>query len=219
MEWLVPVIALIFLFIFLIYLLSRKDRSVEINTLIPLVLSLLVYHFGDLGLWAGWQYELVRRVASVGFYFIVPFMLLIMYHLLPKEKRGWFSKLFSLIMLIPWVYALIVLYKTPLVYLGKADDENFIYLLVISFIIAFIFIIINSYRAVKFHTVEFNKKFSRNFGTSLIILLVSYLLLWGSIDAFGYDATYLFGFANIIWALIIWCTLSKEKKVEEIKTE
>lgn len=214
MEWIVSLLTLVFLFIFLFYLLIRKKKH-DFTVLIPITMAFIVYHLGDLGLWCGWYYEIVRRIASVGFYFIIPCLLLIMHKLLPKTEKNWFVNIFSVILLLPWVYALIILAKSPLIYLDEPADENFVYLLVAAFVIAVIFIVIYGFRAAKIISDIYRKIIARNFSVSLIIMLILYLLLWGSIDAFGYDATYLFGFANLIFIFILWCTISKRKQLAE----
>ncbi|MBN2461451.1 MAG: hypothetical protein JXB60_07570 [Candidatus Cloacimonetes bacterium] len=213
MKWIIPLLGLLFMLFFFIYLLCRKNKPKETRGIILTALALAVYHLGDVGLWGGWYYELVRRIASVGFYFLVPFLLLTMYMLLPKENRGWFIKVFTWLMIIPWIIALVIVYKSPLIFLEEmgGGNESMTYALVLAFIIAFIFIISNGFRTVKLRSDETGKNMGKKLAVSLIVMLILYLLLWGSIDAFGYDATYLFAVANIIWALIIWPPALKEK--------
>jgi hypothetical protein len=206
MLWIVPLIAVLVLAGFLIYFLTIKDKPKEMRGLILLTLSLLVYHIGDTLLWAGWNYEVARRIASVGFYFEIPFILLLMYYLVPKEKMNLFIRIFTGVLMLPWLVALILVYKWPIVYLGEPDPQNetIIYALIICFIIAIIFAVIVGFRAAKFRSDAFGKKLARYFSITSIVLVVLYLFLWSTIETIDYDATWLFGVVSIFYVVFLW---------------
>lgn len=215
MEWIVSLTAIVFLIFMVYYFLSKKDKPREISAIVLVLLGFIVYHIGDAGLWAGWKYELVRRIASIGFYFEIPFMILLLYYLVPKEKKSMLFRWLGLILILPWLAALIMVYKYPLVYLeGQGEvSETFVYALVLSFILAVIFLAVYGFSAVKWRNDVFGKKLSRMFSIASIVLVLLYVILWSSIDAFGYDATWLFGLATVIWTLMIWSG-TDVKKVE-----
>ncbi len=203
MEWIVSLITAVFLIFLIIMTLSGKEKYPEKKAILMVLFSFLVYHIGDIGLWYGCNYELVRRIASIGFYFEIPFMLYLMYLLVPKEKRTMFMRIFSLLMMLPWVVALALIYQYPLVFLEEmgGQSENLVYALVLFFIIAIVFMAIYGYKAAKLRVDLQGKKLAKAFANASIILLIMYLVLWSTMDAFGYDATYLFGVATITWSV------------------
>lgn len=206
MKWIVPLVAVFFLVVFLVIFLVRKQRPKEYNGLIVIVISLLVYHIGDLGLWAGWNYEVVRRIASIGFYFEMPFILLLMYYLVPGEKMNLFTRIATLVLMLPWLIALFLIGNSPLVYLeGQGSvNENLMYFLVLSFIVAAVFAVINGFMAGRFRQDEAGKKLAGMFSRATIILTILYVVLWSTIPAFNYDATWLFGIVSMIYVFLLW---------------
>lgn len=216
MKWIVSLITIIFLIVMIIIYFAEKAKYPEKKGILLVLFSFLVYHIGDIGLWYGCNYELVRRIASIGFYFEIPFMLVFMYYLVPKEKRSMFMRIFSLFMMLPWLVALILIYGYPLVFLEDmgGKSENLMYSLVLFFIVAIIFITVYGFKAAKKREDAFGKKLSRYFAIASIILIILYLFFWSTMDAFNYDATYLFGLATIIWSLIIRAGSCKCKVAE-----
>jgi hypothetical protein len=205
MLWIVPLIAVLVMAGFLIYFLTIKDKPKEMKGLILITLSLLVYHIGDTLLWAKWDYEVARRIASVGFYFEMPFILLLMYYLVPKEKMNLFIRIFTSILMLPWLAALVVVYKWPIIYLDpNPKNDTLIYALIICFIIAIIFAVIVGFRAAKFRSDAFGKKLARYFSITSIVLVVLYLFLWSTIETMDYDATWLFGVVSIFYVVLLW---------------
>ncbi len=207
MEWIVPLIAVIILVIFFVYFLIKKEKSKENSAIILITLSLLVYHIGDLFLWSGWLgYEIARRIASIGFYFEIPFMLLLMYQLLPTEKRQIGVKIISAILLIPWIVAIIMIGKSPIVFLEGwgTYDENFVYALILCFVISIVFIVINAFRAKKFRDDALGKKLSNFFAIACIIFTVLYLFIFSSIQTMEVDLTWLFGIVSIFFVIMLW---------------
>ena len=206
MEWIVPFMAVIILLILFVYFLVKKSKSKEDTAIILITLSLLVYHLGDLFLWSGWiGYEIARRIASIGFYFEIPFMLLLMYWLLPAEKRQLGVKIISAILLIPWIVAIIMIGKSPIVFLEGLGtyNESFVYILILCFVISIVFIVINAFRAKKFREDALGKKLSSFFAIASIIFTVLYLIIFSSIQTVGVDLTWLFGIISIFYVITL----------------
>jgi hypothetical protein len=207
MKWIVSLVTIVVLLVFIIIAFTRHAGK-ERNPAILLMIALLIYHVGDCGLWYGYDYELVRRIASVGFYFIMPFSLWLMYLLVPKEKMNLLIRIITLVLILPWIYALVAVKDSPLVFLQDhvlvPDEayENFIMGLVLLFTLGTIFAAIVGFRAAKFRE-DYGKKLAKNFSWGLIIYNVLILCLFMSIDAFGYDATWWFGVPATIYALLI----------------
>lgn len=216
MKWIVSLITVVFLIVMIIIYLAEKEKHPEKRGILLVLISFLVYHIGDIGLWAGYHYELVRRIASIGFYFEIPFMLLLMYYLVPKEKRSMFMRIFTLIMMLPWLIALLLVYGYPLVFLEEmgGKSENLMYTLVLCFIVAIIFMAIYGFKAAKNREDAFGKKLSRLFAIASIILIIMYLFFWSTMDAFNYDATFLFGIATVTWTIIIRAGSCKCKEIK-----
>jgi hypothetical protein len=215
MFWIVPLIAAIVMAGFLIYFLTIKDKPKEMTGIILITLSLLVYHIGDVLLWAGWNYEVARRIASVGFYFEIPFILLLMYYLISKEKRNLFIRIFTWILIIPWIVALVLIYKSPLVFLEGQGTRNEIManICLVCFIIAILFAIIMGFRSVKFRSDAYGKKLAKYFASGSIVLIVLYLALWSTFLAVQYDSTWLIGVVNICYVVLLWLGSCKCKEV------
>ncbi|MBN2017169.1 MAG: hypothetical protein JW794_03405 [Candidatus Cloacimonetes bacterium] len=206
MEWIVPFMAVIILLILFVYFLVKKSKSKEDTAIILITLSLLVYHLGDLFLWSGWiGYEIARRIASIGFYFEIPFMLLLMYWLLPAEKRQLGVKIISAILLIPWIVAIIMIGKSPIVFLEGLGtyNESFVYILILCFLISIVFIVLNAFRAKKFREDALGKKLSSFFAIASIIFTVLYLIIFSSIQTVGVDLTWLFGIISIFYVITL----------------
>lgn len=207
MEWIVSLATAVVLIVFIVIAFTRPPTK-EKAPVIFLFLALLIYHIGDCGLWYGYDYELVRRIASVGFYFIMPFSLWLMYVLLPKERMNFFIRIIALLLIIPWIYALVMVNESPLVflqeYLTEPDEayETFIMGLVLIFVIGTLFAAIVGFRAAKFRD-DYGKGFARNFSWGLIIYTVLILCLFMSVDLFGYDATWLFGIPTTIFSILL----------------
>ncbi|MFC1731565.1 hypothetical protein ACFL6I_14710 [candidate division KSB1 bacterium] len=207
MEWIVPLIATTILALFFIYFLAKKNRTKEIFAISLVTLSMLIYHIGDLFLWSEWMdYEIARRIASIGFYLEIPFMILLMYLLLPKEKHSMFMRIASTILFIPWIVALLMICKSPIVFLENHGEfnENFVYLLILCFVISIIFIAIKAFRANKFREDKIGKKLSNRFAIGVIVYTVLYLIIFSSMETFGQDLTWLFGIASIIFVFMLW---------------
>lgn len=205
MKWIVSLITLIVLVILLI-LVFRQKKSKEKTPMIFLLFAFIVYHIGDMGLWGGCEYEMIRRIASAGFYFVIPFSLWLMYILLPNEKMTMLIRIVTLILMLPWLYAFIVLYKAPLVFLEDypgTEHETLTYLLILSFVIAVLFAAIVGFRASKFRD-DYGKRLAKFFYLGLIIYTIIILILFSSIDAFGYDATWFFGVATVIYSMMLY---------------
>lgn len=198
--------AVIILLILFVYFLVKKSKSKEDTAIILITLSLLVYHLGDLFLWSGWiGYEIARRIASIGFYFEIPFMLLLMYWLLPAEKRQLGVKIISAILLIPWIVAIIMIGKSPIVFLEGLGtyNESFVYILILCFLISIVFIVLNAFRAKKFREDALGKKLSSFFAIASIIFTVLYLIIFSSIQTVGVDLTWLFGIISIFYVITL----------------
>jgi len=209
MKWIVSLITLIVLLLLLI-LVFRQSKTKEKTPFIFLLFSLIVYHIGDMGLWGGCEYELIRRIASAGFYFIMPFSLWLMYVLVPKEKMNMFIRIVTLILMLPWLYALIVLYEAPLVFLEEypgTEHETLTYVLILSFVIAVVFAAVVGFSASKFRE-DYGKKLAKYFSWGLIVYTIIILVLFSSIDAFGYDATWFIGVGTIIYSFLLYFGLS-----------
>ncbi len=76
------------------------------------------------------------------------------------------------------------------------------YTLALSYIVGAIFAIFYYYKAAKQHTGELAANITKGAGMATIVYLILIVILWSSIDAFGYDATWLFGIVSIIWVAI-----------------
>lgn len=206
MEWIVPLIAAVLLFIFFLMYLPKKGICCETSAIDLFILSLFIYHLGDLFLWSGWvNYEVARRIASVGFYLEIPFLLLLTCHLLPKNRRSILVKFISYLLLIPWVYAIVMIGRSPIVFLeGKGEaDENFIYLMILFFVISILFIVINAFRAGSLREDGFGRKLGKRLGWGAIFFTILYLLIFSSIELIGQDLTWLFGIVSVIFALLL----------------
>lgn len=217
MEWIVSLITVIFLIVMIIIYFAEKAKYPEKKGILLVLFSFLIYHIGDIGLWYGCNYELVRRIASIGFYFEIPFMLIFMYYLVPKEKRSMFMRIFSLIMMLPWLIALILVYSYPLVFLEEmgGKSENLMYSLVLFFIIAIVFMAVYGFKASRKREDAFGQKLARLFAVASIVLIILYLFFWSTMDAFDYDATYLFGIATVAWTILIRAGSCKCKQCEK----
>lgn len=204
MKWLPPALALIVLAVFIISLLGRRSRAQEIGGLILFALSLFIYHLGDLGLWAGWDYETTRRIASFGFYLQVPLLLYLVYICLPESRRTTAYRIVWALLSLPWVVALLMLGSQALVYLEgmPGKNETLISTLVVAYIIAFLFGIVRLYQAVKLPETH-EPALSRTIARTSLIYLIALVALWSLIEITGYDPTYLFGLASIFWIISI----------------
>lgn len=207
MKWMVSMAAVVVLLIFIIIAFTRHATKERTPALL-LFFALLIYHIGDIGLWYGYDYELTRRIASVGFYFIMPWSLWLMYVLTPAEKMNYFIRIVTLLLMIPWVYALVMIDASPLVFLEEmmpAPDEayeTFVMGLVGVFVLGTLFAAVIGFRAAR-HRADYGKRLARYFSWGLIIYTVMILCLFMSIDMFGYDATWWFGVPSVLYALLV----------------
>lgn len=207
MKWIVSLITLGFLVVFIIVAFNRQSTK-ERTPALMLLFALLIYHIGDMGLWAGWDYEIVRRIASVGFYFIMPFSLWLMYVLVPKEKMNLFIRIVTLLLIIPWIYAIVMIKGSPLVFLEEQMPvmeeayESFIMMLVLFFVVGTIFTAIVGFIAARKRD-DYGKGLALKFSWGIIIYTVLILCFFMSIDLFGIDLTWLFGIATVIYSLLI----------------
>jgi hypothetical protein len=215
MKWLPSILALLLLLYFL-YLTVPAFRSPKtyLKYFVLYLLALFVYHIGDAMLWGGlWNYEIVRRIASVGFYFEIPCLLALVYALLPKESRGTPFRVITAVLCLPWLYALVVVGSSPLVFLeGKGVKyEDIMYALVLAYLIAIIFIYIVGMKGAKKLEGDM-KDFLKKICLASLVMLIGYVLLWSSMDIVKDDYTFLFGIVTIIWLLIVRLPLMKVLK-------
>jgi hypothetical protein len=207
MEWLIPLFALVSLTGLVLLGLIRKNRPKEFNALILLAATMAIYHLGDTLLWSDWgDYEISRRIASIGFYLEIPAMLLLLYFIIPIERQSIFYRILSLIFYIPWVYAIIMIGKSPIVFLeGHGTyDEDFVYMIILAFVLSAVFIAWTSFLSVGWNKDLHLKKLSNNLGWGVIIFTILYLIIFSSIETLGVDLTWLFGLVSVFFILSLW---------------
>lgn len=211
MKWIPPLLALIVLAIFMGYFFTRKTRSKEVTGFLMVAGAFFIYHLGDLGMWAGWNYELFRRIASLGYYLEIPALLYLAYQLLSPEQRAGWVKTLSWLLCVPWVVAIVLLKDYPNNFLEYPNlpegmdpgrHDTLVNTLILFFIIGVIVVAMFAFRAAK--TAEGAKKsLAKAVGWATIILLVLEIVLFAFIEAVKYDPTYLFGFISIFWAAFV----------------
>jgi hypothetical protein len=199
MEWIPSALALLFMIYSFVTLLPQFTKSPQAKALLFFIAGLIIYHHADIAVWSQWHYRWTRRVASLGFYTEIPLLLYMLYVFLPSEKRTKSLVIISLILCLPWLCALALIKSAPLVYLQtlSTPNETLMYSLVVSFLIAGIFIAATCFKNAK-SAPEKIAALLKTFGKAMVIMLVGYVILWSTIDAIGYDATYLFGVVNVI---------------------
>ncbi len=204
MEWIVSLATLVVLLVFIILAFLKKSQKEKLPVIL-LFFAFFVYHIGDMGLWYECNYEVYRRIASAGFYLIMPFALLLMYVLVPKEKMNLFIRIATLVLILPWIYAFVMIGSNPLVYLHEVTpvrNANFEMILVLSFVIGTLFCAIVGYRAARFRE-DYGRRLAKHFSLGIVIYTLIILCLFMSEDAFGYDATWLFGVATVFFAILL----------------
>lgn len=213
MEWLFPLLGLIVLAIFIVLLLSKKNKPKEVSGVMMFAVALFVYHVGDMLMWgfssqSQWYYELFRRIASFGYYLEIPALLYLGYYCIPEGKRTPFSKIFSWILVIPWIIAILLIIKMPNNYLlppniPESFDPgihlNLIYTLILFYIVGVVFVVIKTLKGAK-QREGAGKNLCQTVGIATLIQLIAYLIIFSFAET--YDATYLFGLISIFW--IVW---------------
>ena len=214
MEWLPPLLGLIVLAVFIAVFLTRKNKPKEVVGVLFFAIALFIYHVGDVLMW-GWgglsqgYYEVFRRIASLGYYLEIPALLYLGYYCIPEEKRTQFTKIFSWILVIPWVVAVLLIIKMPNNYLLPPNipdtfdpgvNLNLIYALIVFYIIGVVFVAVKTIKGAKLREGG-GKSLCKTVGIVTLIQLVAYLIIFSFAET--YDATYLFGLISIFWIVTV----------------
>jgi len=214
MEWIFPLLGLITLVVFIFLLLSKPEKPKEVMGVLLFATALFVYHVGDMLMW-GWSntqvcYDLFRSIASLGYYLEIPALLYLGYVCIPAEKRTQFTKIFSWILVVPWIIAIILLffrmpnnYLTPPNIPAEIDpgiNMNLIYVLILFYIISVIFVVIKTLKGAKLLEGA-GQSLCKMVGIITLIQLIAYLIIFAFAET--YDATYLFGLISIFWIVMV----------------
>jgi len=225
MEWMIPAISFCFLTIVAVFLFLRKNKPPEVNAVFYAALSLMIYHFGDMGMWAGWNYELFRRIASIGYYLEIPAFIYLAYICLPQEKRTLLTRVFSFVLCVPWLIAVLLIKSTPNNFLeypniplgvDSGKNENFVMTMILCFSIGVIFVAITAFRAARVRKSAAGS-LSRTIAWATIVMLISEFVLFAMVETLHYDSTYLFGFISIFW--ISWVGMKANCYLKELKKQ
>lgn len=218
MYWIVSLITSILLVIFFFWFIRIKNKPKETKPAILLTLAFLVYHIGDLGLWAGWDYEVFRRIASIGFYLIIPFSLLLMYMVLSKDHMNLFVRIVTLIFILPWITYIVLIGNYPLVYLDTYElivpCDWYVQGAILIFVVGAIWAIINGYRAGKLRADALGKKLGNLFATGLLVYTVLLLCMYFSFELFDVDLSWLMDIATFIYILLICIGLNVKSEAK-----
>lgn len=213
MVWLFPLLGVIVLAIYIILFLSKQSKPKEVTGVMLFAIALFVYHVGDMLMWglgslSQGNYELFRRIASLGYYLEIPALLYLGYYCIPEGKRTSFTRIFSWILVIPWIVALLLIFNMPNNYLTPPNIPetfdpgihlNLIYTLILFYIIGVVFVVIKTLQAAK-QRAGAGGSLCKTVGIATLIQLIAYLVIFSFADS--YDATFLFGLISIFW--IVW---------------
>jgi hypothetical protein len=217
------IIAMVVLGIFAGIFFGKKNAPKDFRAVILVAGSFFLYHFGDMGMWAGWHYELFRRIASLGYYLEMPAMLYLAYLCLPESKRTGLVKGISLLLALPWAGAIIALPKYPNNFLeypnipqniDPGKHEELVMALILIFAIGVVIVAVNAFRAAKYREGA-AKCFCKAIGWATIVMLIAEFVLFSLVEAIKYDSTYLFGFISLTW--ILWVGLKANRYFSSIK--